>query len=262
VPTPIITVWSSPDVDGARAPKRSREDQAERALVGLAQVLVPLHRREDVEADGPPVALVQQIVLPEQLYRAIARSMDPDLRAGQKPVSQLETDLRPVVEPEEIRQQIAEVSLSERAREAVRHAERGFAPGHAQRRGQRHEGEVRLQRVHRDIGVRLLRLRIGRLRRRRCLRERGRRRRDEHHEGDKNGLHTLHVVPPHGKGGAATEGKRQKSSGARIDTQNRGFRLIGRRVAHDEPRLPLTRAVTRYRRCKVPIPRGIWRDSS
>ena len=41
--------------------------------------------------------------------------MDADLRAAGEPVAKLETDLRAGVEPEEIGEEIAEVTLAERA---------------------------------------------------------------------------------------------------------------------------------------------------
>jgi hypothetical protein len=63
-------------------------------------------------------------VLAEKLDGAIARPVNADLRAGQQPVPELEADLGAVIESKEIRQQIAEVPLAQRAREPVRYAER------------------------------------------------------------------------------------------------------------------------------------------
>ena len=73
--------------------------------------------------------------------------MDADLRSARQPVSQFETDLRAGVESEEVRRKIAKVSLSERSREPVRDAERQLVHRHPQRRRQRREIEIRLERI-------------------------------------------------------------------------------------------------------------------
>ena len=125
------------------------------------------------------LVLLQQRVLPEDLDRAIAGAVDADLRARAQPVAQLEADLRARVEAEEVGQQIAEIAAAERTREAVRHAERDLVLRQAQRRRQRGEIEVGLQRIEPDVGIRCLRWLCGgrssriwqpaRIGRRRCL---------------------------------------------------------------------------------------------
>ena len=110
---------------------------------------------------GVPVVLLQQRMLAEEFDRSIARAIDADLCAAREPVAQLEPDLRPRVESEEVGQQIAEIAPAERTREAVRHAERELVRRQAKRRRQFSEIEVGLQRIQPDIGIRRLRRLCG-----------------------------------------------------------------------------------------------------
>src|SRR4051812_16513113 len=103
------------------APRVAREHSADRALVARAQVVRALDRDDRVEPDRLAAALVQEIVLAEQLDRTITGPMDPDLRPRQQAVAQLETDLRRGVEAEEVGGQVAEIALVQRPREAMRH---------------------------------------------------------------------------------------------------------------------------------------------
>src|SRR5262245_57264419 len=91
--------------------------------------------------------------------------MDRDLRSAQNAEAVFEANLRAAVGAEAIGQQVAEVALSERTREAMRHPKRARELGHAQRRRQSNEREVRLTWIDSAIARRLCRLRRWRARR-------------------------------------------------------------------------------------------------
>ena len=65
----------------------------------------------DVEADRHPVALPEQLMLPEELNRLVAGAVDADLRSAQESEAIFEADLRAAVGAETVREQIAEVAL-------------------------------------------------------------------------------------------------------------------------------------------------------
>ena len=79
--------------------------------------------------------------------------MDACLQPAHQAEAVLETDLRAGVEAEEIAGQIAEISIAERPPETVRHAEGALEPRQAQRRRQRHDGEVGLRDAEIEIRV-------------------------------------------------------------------------------------------------------------
>ncbi len=97
-------------------------------LVAFLKVLLAFDRREDVQAHELAVSLVEEVVLAEDLDRAIARAVNAHLRSAEQPVAQLETDLCSTVEAERIGEEIAEVAAPQRPREAMREAERPLAP--------------------------------------------------------------------------------------------------------------------------------------
>src|SRR5690606_21043760 len=101
--------------------------------------------------------LGQNALLAEELDALVARAVHADLRAAPQAPADLEADLRAAVEAERVRQQIAEVPLAERTREAVRDPEAPLPARHAQRRRQRGEIEVGLQGIEPGIGIGLLR---------------------------------------------------------------------------------------------------------
>jgi len=131
----------------------ARDNPAERALVMLLEVIASLERDDAIEADRLPITLVQERVLPEKLDRAIARSVDTDLRSRHEAITQFETNLRAAVEREQVRRQIAEIPLTERTRKPVGHPERQLVHRHPQRRRQRCEVEVWLKRIHAHVGI-------------------------------------------------------------------------------------------------------------
>ena len=104
-----------------------------KAFVPATGPVVPLTIR-GCAFDRRTVALVQEIVLTEDLNRAVARPVHADLRPRKQSVSNLEPNLRAPIDPERIGQEVAEVALAERSGKAVRHPERPLAVGHAQRR--------------------------------------------------------------------------------------------------------------------------------
>jgi hypothetical protein len=65
--------------------------------------------------------------LPLELDGLVRGAIDADLRAAERRVLQLETDLRAGVEAEEPSGEIAEVAVAERAQEAMRQPERHLA---------------------------------------------------------------------------------------------------------------------------------------
>src|SRR5262249_59889068 len=96
-----------------------REQQSDGGGQLVLHVVRALERRDDVDAQRAPVRLLlPDAVLPEDLDRAIARPVHADLRARKQAVAQLEADLRAIVQPEEVADQITEVAESERAIEA------------------------------------------------------------------------------------------------------------------------------------------------
>ncbi len=136
------------------ASDRARDDSAERRRVAIAEVVRAFDRDKCIDADGGRIALTQRLVLQEELNRALARPMDAELRSRDDPEAVLEADLRAAIEAEEVRRQVAERSLAEGPREAVRDAERAAEAGNAQRRRQPDDREVRLRRVHGPVADR------------------------------------------------------------------------------------------------------------
>ena len=132
-----------------------RHDETERALIARVQVVGSLERRDRIEAYRVATSLVQEVVLPEDLNRPIARAMDADLRTRGEAVTQLEADLRARIKSEKVRRQIAEVSLPQRTGEPVRDAERQLVHRHSQRRRQRRKVEVGLEGIHPNVRIRL-----------------------------------------------------------------------------------------------------------
>ena len=84
--------------------------------------------------------------------------------ARNSPKRYLEPDLRAAVEAEEVLDQIAEVALAERPREAVGDAERALVPGQPQGRRQADQGEVGLGQVDVEVGIVVLGRRTARRR--------------------------------------------------------------------------------------------------
>ena len=117
------------------------------------RLFAALERRDRIEPQRLAIPLRPEVVLAEQLDRPVARAMDPDLRAAGEAIPQLESDLRPRIEAEEVRREIAEVSLAERPREPVRDAERQLVHRHPQRRRQRRKVEIGLERVDPCVGI-------------------------------------------------------------------------------------------------------------
>jgi hypothetical protein len=132
-----------------------------------AQVVLAFQRRDDVESQRRARLLLEEVVLAEDLNRPIARAMDADLGAAHQAVTQLEADLGAAVDAEAVAEQITEVALSERPREAVRHAKRQLVARQAKRRRKCRQVEVGLNRIDQDVGIGALGLCGGRRIRRR-----------------------------------------------------------------------------------------------
>ena len=95
-----------------------------------SEVLRALDGGDDVEAEQAVVALLERAVLREELDRPVARAVDADLRPSHDAEAVLESDLGTVVETEEIREQVAEVTLTERTRKAMGQAEYALVTRH------------------------------------------------------------------------------------------------------------------------------------
>ena len=107
------------------------------------------------------MSLPDHLLLPEELDRPIARPVKADLRAAHDAEPVLEPDLRAVVDAESIGQQVAEITLAQRTREAVGHPERAPESRHPQRGRQRDQREVGLRGIDRAVGVPLVGRRGG-----------------------------------------------------------------------------------------------------
>ena len=107
------------------------------------------------------MSLPEHLLLPEELDRPVARPVKPDLRAAHDAEPVFEPDLRAVVDAESIGQQVAEITLAQRTREAVGHPERASEPRDPQRGRQRDEREVGLRGIYRTVGVALVGRRGG-----------------------------------------------------------------------------------------------------
>ena len=73
---------------------------------------------------------------------------DTELNPREQPVPELETDQRRRIEPEQVFDQVAEISPAERPREPVGQAKRERVIGQPQRGRKRDQGEIRFRRIH------------------------------------------------------------------------------------------------------------------
>ena len=92
-------------------------------------------------------------VLGQELDGPVVVPVHRQLGAAEQPEAVLEPDLGAAVEAEEVLDQIHEVALAERPREAVGDAEAALVPGQPQRRRQADQGEVGLGEVDVEVGV-------------------------------------------------------------------------------------------------------------
>ena len=112
-------------VDRSVAPERAGNRCADRRRVAVAEVVRSLDgHRARRSSTGRPCPCLTTLMLAEKLDRPIARPVNADLRAAHDAEPVLESDLRAVVDAECVRQQVAEITLAQRTREAVRHPER------------------------------------------------------------------------------------------------------------------------------------------
>jgi hypothetical protein len=147
--------------------ERPGNHRSESGRVAVLEVVGAVDRGQRIDRKGKRLGLRLDLVLPEELDRAIRGAMDADLRAAEKSEAILQPDLRAAVQTEEVLGKLSEVAITERTCEAVRHAESAPVPRHAQCRGERHQREVRLDQADVQIGIVLRCLR--------CLRSSGRR---------------------------------------------------------------------------------------
>ena len=104
---------------------------------------------------GMRVALPHHLLLREELIVLSLVRWTPICVPLMMPKRYSSPICAPPSRPKRVRQQIAEVALAERPREAVRHAERAREPRHPQRRRQRDQREVGLRRIDGAIARRL-----------------------------------------------------------------------------------------------------------
>jgi hypothetical protein len=105
--------------------------------------------------------LPDHVLLKKDLDRSVARSVKADLRSREEAEAELEADLRPAIEAEEIGRQIPEITRAQRTREAVGDTEGGLMAREPERCGQVDDGEIRLRTIHLRVRVVLARQQRG-----------------------------------------------------------------------------------------------------
>src|SRR5688572_6676576 len=122
--------------------------------MAVTEVVDALDRYQDAEPDGIAAPLIQHVVLTKELDRLVAAgAQQSHLQPAHQPEAILEPDDGPVVEPEQIVGDIAEVALAERPGKPMGHPERAFHARQAERRRQVDEREIGLRNVWITIGV-------------------------------------------------------------------------------------------------------------
>ena len=202
----------------------------------VLQVVLAFERGVRVQAHEAAVPFAEEALLPEDLNGAVARAVDADLRARQQAVTELEADLRPSIDAEAVRDEVAEITLAERPREAMGDPEREPVFGHPQRGRQADEREIGLEDIDRLVGIsprpgrlggRSLRLCLRTVSRVRRLLSAGGGRHDAQTEEEDGGATAHHNGRGHsgpgGKGYAAGADAKPPFSGAPVTPDERSY---------------------------------------
>ena len=91
----------------------ARQDDRRAGREFVAEVVGAVDIDDHADADRA-VAVLDDVVLALELDGAVGGAIDAELRAAERRVFQLETDLRARVEPEGTRREITEVAVAER----------------------------------------------------------------------------------------------------------------------------------------------------